>query len=244
MNKEKEPEKYKLVPHINERTIDIYNDLIDVKSLSIDEYESGAIAESENSTSTVSNKAGPSIDDTYYCRNQSLSLLKPEKEEFINNVNEKENLEKYKSTLKLSKGTIDISDDLVNDLGSLNIYEYEYKSGIKLDSLSSTSNQATKSTEDTCIYRNQLLLRLENEGFITPDEKVKELVKELAEPKFLYALKLLLENLQNKFSSQVLISSLKVLANPTLFDYYSEENVMRLEYHLRTWIAVLERIQF
>ncbi|PKY53589.1 hypothetical protein RhiirA4_499290 [Rhizophagus irregularis] len=246
MNKEKEPEKYKSVPHISERTIDIYNDLIDVKSLSINEYESGAIAESENSTSTVSNKAGPSIDDTYYCRNQSL--LKPEKEEFINNVNEKENLEKYKSTLKLNKGTIDISDDLVNDLGSLNIYEYEYKSGIKVEfenSLSSTSNQAIKSsTEDTCIYRNQLLIKLENEGFITPDEKVKELIKELTEPKFLYALKLLFENLQNKFSSQVLINSLKVLANPTLFDYYSEENVMRLEFHLRTWIAVLEHIQF
>ncbi|PKC15840.1 hypothetical protein RhiirA5_481971 [Rhizophagus irregularis] len=240
--KEKEPEKFKSVSNLSKKTIDIYNDLIDDESLNINEHESGAIAESENSTSTVSNKAGPSIDNTYQ------SLLKPEKEEFINNVNEKENLEKYKSTLKLSKGTIDISDDLVNDLGSLNIFEYEYKSGIKVEfesSLSSTSNQATKSsTENTCIYRNQLLIKLENEGFITPDEKVKELVKELIEPKFLYALKLLFETLQNKFSSQVLISSLKVLANPTLFDYYSEENVVRLEFHLRTWIAVLERIQF
>ncbi|RGB31320.1 hypothetical protein C1646_764207 [Rhizophagus diaphanus] len=246
INKEKKLEKYMSVPHISERTtIDIYNDLIDVKSLSINEYESEVMTESETSPSTMSSKEGPSIDDTYYCRNQSL--LKPEKEVLINNVIEKENLEKYMSTLKLSKETTDINDDLVNDLGSLNIYEYEYKSGIKAEfenCLSSTLNQATKSTENTCIYRSKLLLRLENEGFITPDEKVKELVKELTEPKFLYALKLLFENLQNKFSSQILIISLKVLADSTLFDYYSKENVVRLELHLRTWIAVLERIQF
>jgi hypothetical protein len=60
----------------------------------------------------------------------------------------------------------------------------------------------------------------------------------------LYALKLILENLQNKFSSQSLINSLKSLANPDLFDYYSKDYIARLELHLRTWVAALERIQF
>ncbi|GBC07943.1 hypothetical protein RclHR1_00780023 [Rhizophagus clarus] len=296
-NKKKEPEKYKSVSSLSKRTIDINNDLINVKSLNINDFE--------DSLSNASNNVGSSIDDKYYHTNHSL--LKLEKKEFINNVYEKETLEKYRSTSKLrklskdinnyltndgslninellesenssssvsnkegpsidetdydrddseryeptsklSKRTIDINNALINDIELLNIDDYEYKSKIIMDSEYSPfgiSNQATvPSTGDTYIYRNQLLLKLENEGFITPDEKVKELLKELTEPKFLYALKLLFENLQNKFSSQILISSLKSLANPTLFDYYSEENVARLELHLRNWIAVLERIQF
>ncbi|CAG8482027.1 15316_t:CDS:2 [Rhizophagus irregularis] len=163
INEKKEPEKFKSVSNLSKKTIDIYNDLIDDESLNINEHESGAIAESENSTSTVSNKAGPSIDNTYQ------SLLKPEKEEFINNVNEKENLEKYKSTLKLSKGTIDISDDLVNDLGSLNIFEYEYKSGIKVEfesSLSSTSNQATKSSTENTWTTNRTGSTVHNKNLV------------------------------------------------------------------------------
>ncbi|EXX54982.1 Rad53p [Rhizophagus irregularis DAOM 197198w] len=247
INKRKEPENYKSVSNLSDRTTDLNNDLINVKSLNIDGYESELKAKSEYNPSSASNKAGSSMDDTYYYRNQSL--LKPGKENFTNNANEKENLEKYKSTSKLSKGTIDIvvNNDLISVLGSLNIYD-EHKSEIKVEfenSSSSTSNQAIEpSTEDACVYNNQLLFKLENEGFITPDEKVKELVKELTEPKFLYALKLLFENLKNDFSSQVLVGSLKSLTNPTLFDYYSEENVVRLELHLRVWIAVLERIQF
>ena len=36
------------------------------------------------------------------------------------------------------------------------------------------------------------------------DDKVEELLKSLTKPKCLYALKLLFENLQNEFSSQLL----------------------------------------
>jgi len=67
----------------------------------------------------------------------------------------------------------------------------------------------------------------------------------LTEAKCLYALKLLFEDLQNEFSSKVLIDSLFALADPTLFDfYYSKESVNVLELHLRTWVAILERICF
>ncbi|PKK79037.1 hypothetical protein RhiirC2_860864 [Rhizophagus irregularis] len=94
------------------------------------------------------------------------------------------------------------------------------------------------------IYENELLLKLEKEGFITPDEKVKELLKELTEIKYLFSLKLLFENFQNNFSSQILINSLKALSDPTQFDYYSKESIIRLELHLRTLVIVLERICF
>ncbi|GBC06598.1 hypothetical protein RclHR1_06950004 [Rhizophagus clarus] len=234
----KEPEKYKTDSNSGKRTIDINNGLINVESLNIDEYESGVIAESESS----SNKVGPSISGTNYYRNQSL--LELVKKKFINNDYEKEFLEKYEPNSKLSKRTIDINNKLINDRELLNIDEYEHKNEVVVDPenspLSALNQIVGLSTED----RNQLLPEQEEDGFIITDDEVEELLRNLTKPKYLHELKLLFENLQNKFSSQILISSLKSLANPTLFDYYSVENVARLELHLRTWISVLERIHF
>jgi hypothetical protein len=58
----------------------------------------------------------------------------------------------------------------------------------------------------------------------------------------LYALKLLFEDPLNQFSYEVLRNSLVALADQTSFDYYGKENVVRLELHMRTWVAVLEKI--
>ncbi|RIA81422.1 hypothetical protein C1645_881628 [Glomus cerebriforme] len=170
---------------------------------------------------------------------------------------EEKQLEKYISNSSSSKRTMDMNNDIINnlsDITSLNINdEYENKIGLQSHSLdiiefengsSSESNQTTESSTYTHIYKNQLLLKLEEDGFTTPDDKVKELIKDLTETKFLYALKLLFENFQNEFSSQILINSLKALADPTLFDYYSKENMSRLELHLRTLVAVLEQMFF
>ncbi|RGB40296.1 hypothetical protein C1646_753470 [Rhizophagus diaphanus] len=94
------------------------------------------------------------------------------------------------------------------------------------------------------ILNNHILLKLEEDGFTTSDDKVEELLKNLTKPSYLYALKLLFENLQNEFSSQVLENSLEALIDPTSFNYYSKESMARLELHLRTWVTVLERICF
>src|SRR2546421_12891866 len=102
----------------------------------------------------------------------------------------------------------------------------------------------TTTVLDNSSCENQVLLKLEKDGFTTPDDKVEELLKNLTKPKCLYALKILFENAQNEFSSQASIDSLVALANPTPFNYYSKESVARLELHLRTWVAVLERICF
>ncbi|CAI2185381.1 15118_t:CDS:2, partial [Funneliformis geosporum] len=86
---------------------------------------------------------------------------------------------------------------------------------------------------------------LEEDGFVTPDEKAKELVKKLTDKNFLCALRLLFEDLQNEFSDQILINSLVALADPVPFKLnYSKESTFRLELHLRTWITILERICF
>ncbi|PKB98534.1 hypothetical protein RhiirA5_464351, partial [Rhizophagus irregularis] len=90
---------------------------------------------------------------------------------------------------------------------------------------------------------NRILLKLEEDGFIMPDDKVEELLKNLTKPSYLYALKLHFENLQNEFSSQVLANSLEALVD-TPFNHYSKESVARLELHLRTLVTVLERICF
>ncbi|CAG8581277.1 5762_t:CDS:10, partial [Funneliformis caledonium] len=79
--------------------------------------------------------------------------------------------------------------------------------------------------------------------YTTPDEKVEQLITKLTKSKFLYALKLLFENLQNKFSSQILVDSLRSLANPTLFDHHSMEIFTRLELHLRTLIVIGKEIR-
>src|SRR5204862_4729659 len=70
----------------------------------------------------------------------------------------------------------------------------------------------------------------------------KELIKELTEIEYLYALKLLFDNKLNQFSPQVLRDSLVALADPSPFDYYSKQSVARLELHIRTLVAVLEQI--
>ncbi|UZO07107.1 uncharacterized protein OCT59_027407 [Rhizophagus irregularis] len=93
-------------------------------------------------------------------------------------------------------------------------------------------------------FNNSILLKLEEDGFTTPDEKAKELIKELTDIKYLYALKLLFENLQNEFSPQILRDTLFALADPTPFDFYAKQSMTRLELHLRTWVTVLERICF
>ncbi|GET50960.1 hypothetical protein GLOIN_2v1872937 [Rhizophagus irregularis DAOM 181602=DAOM 197198] len=94
------------------------------------------------------------------------------------------------------------------------------------------------------ILNNHILLKLEEDGFTTSDDKVEELLKNLTKPSYLYALKLLFGNLQNEFSSQSLINSLEALIDSTSFNYYSKESMARLELHLRTWVTVLERICF
>ncbi|GBC49365.2 hypothetical protein GLOIN_2v1788324 [Rhizophagus irregularis DAOM 181602=DAOM 197198] len=89
---------------------------------------------------------------------------------------------------------------------------------------------------------NCILLELEQDGFITPDKKAEELIKNLSKLKYLFALKLLFENPFNQFSDEVLRNSLVALADPTHFDYYGKQSMIRLELHIRTWIAVLEKI--
>jgi hypothetical protein len=127
----------------------------------------------------------------------------------------------------------------------INIASSNIESRVIMESKNSSSSVSNQALDEKCYYKNQLLLELEKEGLTTPDDKVEKLLlNDLTKPKYLYALKLLFENFQNNFSSQILINSLKSLANPDLFDYYSKDCIARLELHLRTWVVVLEQIQF
>ncbi|EXX64150.1 hypothetical protein RirG_145560 [Rhizophagus irregularis DAOM 197198w] len=104
--------------------------------------------------------------------------------------------------------------------------------GSSIQSGNSSTNTASGSLENNFpvsykmilyenVSNNRILLKLEEDGFITPDDKVEELLKNLTKPSYLYALKLLFENLQNEFSSQVLENSLEALVD-TSFKHYSK----------------------
>ncbi|GES87313.1 hypothetical protein GLOIN_2v1869728 [Rhizophagus clarus] len=107
-----------------------------------------------------------------------------------------------------------------------------------------SNSNSYKTTLHSNIFNNHILLKLEEDEFITPDEKAEELLKNLTKSKHLYALKLLFENPLNRFTPKILRDSLIALADPESFDYYDEQSVARLELHLRTWVAVLEQICF
>ncbi|PKY23170.1 hypothetical protein RhiirB3_437302 [Rhizophagus irregularis] len=108
----------------------------------------------------------------------------------------------------------------------------------------SNNSIMSKTTPHKNVFNNFIVQKLEADGFITPNNKAEELEKNLTKPEYLYALKLLIEDLTNKFSSQVLTNLLKALADHTPFDHHSMEIIIRLELHLRTLAAVLERICF
>ncbi|POG58773.1 hypothetical protein GLOIN_2v1488344 [Rhizophagus irregularis DAOM 181602=DAOM 197198] len=76
-------------------------------------------------------------------------------------------------------------------------------------------------------FNNSILLKLKENGFTTPDEKAEELIKRLTNIKYLYALKLLFENLQNEFSPQILRDTLVALADPTPFEFYAKQKIHR-----------------
>uniref|UniRef100_U9TSP3 Uncharacterized protein n=1 Tax=Rhizophagus irregularis (strain DAOM 181602 / DAOM 197198 / MUCL 43194) TaxID=747089 RepID=U9TSP3_RHIID len=50
---------------------------------------------------------------------------------------------------------------------------------------------------------NSILLELEEDGYITPNEKVEVLTKDLTKLKYLFALKLLFENPLNQFLPEI-----------------------------------------
>ncbi|GBC07922.1 hypothetical protein RclHR1_00780002 [Rhizophagus clarus] len=90
------------------------------------------------------------------------------------NYEEKE-LKEYKSKSMLSKGTIDINNDLMNNVSSLNLNELG--SGIILKSGNSSTNVSNQKTEPSidnmCFYKNQLLINPER----GEDEKADVLTK-------------------------------------------------------------------
>ncbi|RIA88923.1 hypothetical protein C1645_806542 [Glomus cerebriforme] len=211
-----------------------YDRFFALKSFNNDEQTIKEVVKESNSNNN--NKETIEINDDLI-DNESLNIYEYESlkhhsldEENKSNSNNKGTNDDLNDDDKCGNGLQDYSSDM---------NEFENNS-------SSTSNKTTsESSMNAHIYKNQLLLKLDADGFITPDKKVKELLKKkFTEPKFLYALKLLFENFQNEFSSQVLIDSLKALADPTSYDHYSKENIVRLELHLRTLIAVLEQICF
>ncbi|RIA86375.1 hypothetical protein C1645_740892 [Glomus cerebriforme] len=143
-------------------------------------------------------------------------------------------LEKYSSDTIPSDIFPDINENLYVDSEIITSSQTE-----SFQSESKSSLSSIKETDDV------MELKFEENRPTMPDEKVKDLINKLTEIKCLNTLKRIFEDFENEFSGKVLIDSLVALADPSPFNlYYSKESVARLELHLRTWVAVLERICF
>src|SRR6266498_2735293 len=87
------------------------------------------------------------------------AIISPEQNDVtIYNVNDKKELEKYKSNSSSNKGTIDIYDELIDD-ESLNI---EYKSGIIVEPKNSCSSSASNQATGSSINMGEIIMEPEN----------------------------------------------------------------------------------
>ncbi|CAB5382224.1 unnamed protein product [Rhizophagus irregularis] len=74
----------------------------------------------------------------------------------IYDFNEKKELKEYQSNSSSSKGTIDINDDLINDITSLNIVSGIIKQSENVSS-SVSSQEMKPSLDDISVYDNDLI---------------------------------------------------------------------------------------
>src|SRR4051794_622685 len=105
------------------------------------------------------------------------AMISPEQNDIINKVE----VEEYEQSSKSSKGTIEINDELNN-----NNFRLILDSTSNITSTNSQSSSSIAESDQLLmnISINETLFKLEEDGFITPDEKVKELTKKLTKPKF------------------------------------------------------------
>ncbi|CAG8714243.1 6874_t:CDS:2, partial [Dentiscutata erythropus] len=74
--------------------------------------------------------------------------------------------------------------------------------------------------------------------------QAKEFIKDFSELDNLVRFKQLVENFEIELPEDILIKAVKLLSDALSFEYHSENTMIRLEVHLQTWIATLERVYY
>ncbi|CAG8668323.1 14037_t:CDS:2, partial [Dentiscutata erythropus] len=78
----------------------------------------------------------------------------------------------------------------------------------------------------------------------TSINQAREFIKDFSELDNLIRFKQLVENLEIELPKELLIKSFKLLSDASAFEYHSENIMIRLEIHLQTWMATLERVYY
>ncbi|RIB27707.1 hypothetical protein C2G38_2159884 [Gigaspora rosea] len=72
----------------------------------------------------------------------------------------------------------------------------------------------------------------------------EEFIKDFSTLDNLIGFKQLVEDFEVELPEEILIKALKLLGDASSFEYQSEKTMIRLEVHLRTWMATLERVYY
>ncbi|CAG8537908.1 13333_t:CDS:2 [Gigaspora rosea] len=72
----------------------------------------------------------------------------------------------------------------------------------------------------------------------------EEFIKDFSKLDNLIGFKQLVEDFEVELPEEILIKALKLLGDASSFEYQSEKTISRLEVHLRTWMATLERVYY
>ncbi|RIB30050.1 hypothetical protein C2G38_2238525 [Gigaspora rosea] len=78
----------------------------------------------------------------------------------------------------------------------------------------------------------------------TPIDQAEEFIRDLGKLDNLIGFKQLVEDFEIDLPEEILIKALKLLSEASSFEYHSENTMIRLEVHLRTWISTLERVYY
>src|SRR6185369_16351165 len=88
----------------------------------------------------------------------------------------------------------------------------------------------------------KLICKLIEQGHISADAQIKELLTDIQYPENLYALKYVLEREGNSVSLEMLVAAMDGLRPQTNEKAFSEEAPIKLEWQLRTITAILEQL--
>ncbi|CAG8821851.1 37498_t:CDS:1, partial [Gigaspora margarita] len=72
----------------------------------------------------------------------------------------------------------------------------------------------------------------------------EEFIKDFCKLDNLIGFKQLVEDFEVELPEEILIKALKLLGDASSFEYQSEKTMIRLEVHLQTWMATLERVYY
>src|SRR6185369_5380131 len=88
----------------------------------------------------------------------------------------------------------------------------------------------------------KVILQLMEQGLMSADEQIKELLTDLQYSRNIYALKYILEHKGDSVSVDMLNTAVKSLCSQEFDDVFSEETIIKLEWQLRIIVSIMEQM--